>query len=130
MNVVWVADAHGTYRNLLPEALDRRARLVRGKPRAGTTPPARRCGSWARERLRRAAAGAVSGRGRVAPLELAGPVDVEVDLAGPHMVDLATLVPGVSRAGNGRTVAFTTDGFADAYRLIVLLVQLASVKPA
>lgn len=31
---VLVADAHGTFRNLLPEQLDRRSRLVRGKPRA------------------------------------------------------------------------------------------------
>jgi D-amino peptidase len=31
--VVLVADAHGPFRNLLPEELDRRARLVRGKPR-------------------------------------------------------------------------------------------------
>ena len=30
---VLVADAHGPFRNLLPEELDRRARLVRGKPR-------------------------------------------------------------------------------------------------
>src|SRR6478735_5299047 len=28
-----VADAHGPFRNLLPEQMDRRARLVRGKPR-------------------------------------------------------------------------------------------------
>jgi D-amino peptidase len=31
---VLVADAHGSYRNLLPEDLDRRARLIRGRPRA------------------------------------------------------------------------------------------------
>jgi D-amino peptidase len=31
---VLVADAHGYFRNLLPEALDRRARLLRGRPRA------------------------------------------------------------------------------------------------
>ncbi|MEU8087624.1 M55 family metallopeptidase [Micromonospora sp. NPDC049101] len=31
--VVRVADAHGTFRNLLPEELDRRAHLVRGTPR-------------------------------------------------------------------------------------------------
>ena len=30
---VTVADAHGTFRNIIPELLDRRARLVRGKPR-------------------------------------------------------------------------------------------------
>lgn len=30
---VVVADAHGTFRNIIPELLDRRARLVRGKPR-------------------------------------------------------------------------------------------------
>jgi len=32
--VVRVADAHGTYRNVLPEELDRRVTLIRGKPRA------------------------------------------------------------------------------------------------
>ncbi|MEW1721250.1 M55 family metallopeptidase [Streptomyces sp. NPDC093109] len=222
--VVWVADSHGTYRNLLPEELDRRARLVRGKPRplgmlggldehtdavlfvgyharAGQGPAVlahtmsdaildvrvagRSLGEIglnaamaghvgvpvvmlsgddtacaelrelvpdavtvavkeslgqaaavtlhpeeARERLRRAAAEAVAGRARVAPLDLAGPLDVEVDLYGPYMVDLATLVPGVSRAkGDGRTVAFTAADFAEAYRLVVLLVQLASIKP-
>ncbi|WP_436758428.1 M55 family metallopeptidase [Streptosporangium sp. V21-05] len=30
---VLVADSHGPYRNILPEDLDRRARLIRGKPR-------------------------------------------------------------------------------------------------
>ncbi len=30
---VTVADAHGTFRNIIPELLDARARLVRGKPR-------------------------------------------------------------------------------------------------
>jgi D-amino peptidase len=32
-SVVTVADAHGTFRNIIPELLDQRARLVRGKPR-------------------------------------------------------------------------------------------------
>jgi len=31
---VTVADAHGTFRNIIPELLDPRARLVRGKPRS------------------------------------------------------------------------------------------------
>ncbi|MEK8105432.1 M55 family metallopeptidase [Micromonospora sp. M12] len=30
--VVWVTDAHGTFRNILPEDLDRRAHLVRANP--------------------------------------------------------------------------------------------------
>ncbi|MBK3578245.1 M55 family metallopeptidase [Streptomyces sp. MBT65] len=220
---VWVADAHGPFRNVLPEELDRRARLVRGKPRplgmlggldehtdavmfvgyharAGAGPAVlahtmsdaildvrvggRSLGeiglnaamaghlgvpvvllsgddaacaelgdlvpsavtvavkqalgqaaavalhpAEARERLHQAAIEAVTGRTRVLPLVLAGPLEVEVDLYGPYMVDLATLVPGVSRARDGRTVAFTAVDFADAYRLVLLLVQLAGIKP-
>ncbi|MET8154770.1 M55 family metallopeptidase [Sphaerisporangium sp. NPDC005289] len=222
--VVWVADAHGPFRNILPEKLDRRARLVRGKPRpqgmlgaldehtdaalfigyharAGGGPAVlahtmsgdildvrvngRSMGEIglnaamaghlgvpvvmlsgddtacaelgelvpsavtvavkqalgqaaaialhpgeARERLRRAAAEAITGRARVAPLSIAGPIDVEVDLYSPITVDLATLVPGVSRAAGGRTVTFTAADFAGAYRLVLLLVQLATIKPA
>ncbi|ADI03135.1 D-aminopeptidase [Streptomyces bingchenggensis BCW-1] len=220
---VWVADAHGSFRNLLPEELDRRARLVRGKPRpmgmlggldehtdavmfvgyharAGGGPAvlahtmsdaildvrvggrslgeiglnaamaghlgvpvvllsgddtacAELCDlvpsavtvavkealgqaaavalhpEEARERLHQAAAEAVKQRTLVTPLALAGPLEVEIDLYGPYMVDLATLVPGVSRAEGGRTVTFTAADFADAYRLVLLLVQLASIKP-
>ncbi|MEV5983119.1 M55 family metallopeptidase [Streptomyces sp. NPDC052114] len=221
---VRVADAHGPFRNLLPEELDRRARLVRGKPRplgmlggldedtdaalfvgyharAGQGPgvlahtmsdaildvrvAGRSLGeiglnaamagqlgvpvvllsgddaacaelaelvpdavtaavkealgqtaalalhpAEARDRLRRAAADAITRYRRVPPLVLAGPLDVEVDLAGPHMVDLATLVPGVSRTEGGRTITFTTADFTDAYRLLLLLVQLSSVRPS
>ncbi|MEU7137122.1 M55 family metallopeptidase [Streptomyces sp. NPDC046261] len=221
--VVWVADAHGSFRNLLPEALDRRAHLVRGKPRplgmlggldddtdavmligyharAGGGPAAlahtmsdgildvrvagRSLGEIglnaamaghlgvpvvllsgddsacaelcelvpsavtvavkqalgqaaaialhpeeARERLRLAAAEAITRRARISPLTLAGPLDVEVDLYSPATVDLATLVPGVSRAEGARTVTFTAADFADAYRLVLLLVQLAGIKP-
>ncbi|MFD5114362.1 M55 family metallopeptidase [Streptomyces sp. NPDC058391] len=221
--VVLVADAHGPFRNLLPEELDRRAHLVRGKPRplgmlggldehtdavllvgyharAGRGPAVlahtmsdnvldvrvagRSMGEIglnaamaghlgvpvvllsgddiacaelgdlvpsavtvavkqalgqaaavvlhpeeARERLRRAAAEAMTRRAGVSPLTLAGPLDVEVDLYGTYMVELATLVPGVSRAGGGRTVTFTATDFAEAYRLVLLLVQLAAIKP-
>ncbi|WP_331446902.1 M55 family metallopeptidase [Streptomyces xanthochromogenes] len=220
---VWVADAHGPFHNLLPEDLDRRARLIRGKPRplgmlggldehtdavmligyharAGGGPAVlahtmsdaildvrvggRSLGEIglnaamaghlgvpvvllsgddtacaeltdlapsavtvavkqalgqtaavavhpeeARERLRTAAAKAIEQRALVAPFALAGPLEVEIDLYGPHMVDLATLVPGVSRAGGGRKVAFTASDYADAYRLVLLLVQLASIRP-
>ncbi|MFD5033526.1 M55 family metallopeptidase [Streptomyces sp. NPDC058220] len=221
--VVLVADAHGPFRNLLPEELDRRAHLVRGKPRplgmlggldehtdavllvgyharAGRGPAVlahtmsdnvldvrvagRSMGEIglnaamaghlgvpvvllsgddiacaelgdlvpsavtvavkqalgqaaavvlhpeeARDRLRRAAAEAMTRRAGVSPLTLAGPLDVEVDLYGTYMVELATLVPGVSRAGGGRTVTFTATDFAEAYRLVLLLVQLAAIKP-
>ncbi|MGX1950277.1 M55 family metallopeptidase [Streptomyces anulatus] len=221
---VLVADAHGTFRNLLPEQLDRRARLVRGKPRslnmlagldeetdaalfvgyhvragegpgvlahtmngelldvrvagrslgeiglnaamAGhlgvpvvllsgddaacvemadlvpetvTVPVKEALGmaaavtlhpEEARDRLRRAAADAVSRRAEIPPLALTGSLDVEVDLASPHTIELATLVPGVSRTGGARRVAFTSPDYATAYRLILLLAQLATIKPA
>jgi D-amino peptidase len=221
--VVWVADAHGPFRNLLPEKLDRRAQLVRGKPRplgmlggldehtdavmfvgyharAGRGPAVlahtmsdaildvrvagrsmgeiglnaamaghlgvpvvllsgddtacaelgelvpsavtvavkQALGQTAavalhpeesREQLRRAAAEATKQRALVSPLAIAGPLDVEVDLSSPYMVDLATLVPGVSRVAGGRTIAFTAADFAAAYRLVLLLVQLATIKP-
>ncbi|MFE6777495.1 M55 family metallopeptidase [Streptomyces sp. NPDC057702] len=220
---VLVADAHGTFRNLLPEALDRRARLVRGKPRplgmlggldadtdavlfvgyhgrAGAGPavlahsmsdavldvrvdgrPMGELGlnaamaghlgvpvllvsgddvacaelaelvpdvrtvpvkeavgqaaaitlhpAEARQRLREASAEAIAWRGQVSPLTLPGPVTVEADLASPTTVDLATLVPGVRRQAGGRTVAFTATDFAEAYRLVLLLVQLGNIKP-
>jgi D-amino peptidase len=222
--VVWVADAHGTFRNILPEDLDRRAHLVRGKPRplgmlagldehtdavllvgyharAGAGPAVlahtisdsildvrvagrslgeiglnvamaghldapvvllsgddTACAEFselvpsavtvavkqtlgqaaavalhpqeARERLRRAAADAIARRASIPPAKMVEPVEVEVDLYGPYMVDLAVLVPGVTRVGGGRTVAFRAVDFAEAYRLVQLLVQLASIKPS
>ncbi|MDJ1641171.1 M55 family metallopeptidase [Streptomyces pakalii] len=221
---VLVADAHGTFRNLLPEQLDRRARLVRGKPRAlnmlagldeetdaalfvgyhvragegpgvlahtmngqildvrvtgrslgeiglnaamaghlgvpvvllsgddaacaeaadlipqaVTVPVKESLGmaaavtlhpEEARDRLRRAAADAVSRRTEIPPLALTGPLDVEADLASPHTIDLAALVPGVSRTAGARTVAFTAPDYGTAYRLILLLAQLATIRPA
>jgi D-amino peptidase len=220
---VLVADAHGPFRNLLPERLDRRVRLVRGKPRplgmmagldaeteavlfvgyharagagpavlahtssdavlgvrldgrpmgeiglnaalaghagapvvllsgdeaacaeladlvpdALTVPVKRALGQSAaetlhpeevRQRLREAAAAAVARREEVRPLVVPGPVRLEVDLAGPYTVDLATLVPGVERAAGGRTVAFGAADLPEAYRLVQLLVQLAQIKP-
>ncbi|MFI2783090.1 M55 family metallopeptidase [Streptomyces sp. ALB3] len=222
---ILVADAHGTFRNILPDQLDRRARLVRGKPRpmgmlagldadtdavllvgyharAGAGPGVlahtmsddildvrvagrslgeiglnaalaghlgvpvvllsgddAACAEFeelvpaavtvavkealaaaaavtlhpeeARARLRAGAAEAIGRRAGVAPLALSGPpLAVEVDLYSPVSVDLALLIPGVARAGGGRTVTFAAADFAEAYRLVLLLVQLASIKPA
>lgn len=222
--VVTVADAHGTFRNLLPEELDRRARLVRGRPRslgmmaglefggdavlfvgyharAGSGPgvlahtisdavlgmrlggePVGEIGlnaalaghfdvpvvlltgddaacaefralvpaamtvevkralgqaaaetlhpAEARDQIERTAAEAVRRRHRIPPMSTAGPVDVEIDLYGPYTVDLATLVPGVSRAPGARTVTFTARDVAEAYRLVQLVTQLGQIKPS
>ena len=222
--VVQVADAHGPFRNILPEDLDRRALLIRGKPRplgmlgglddgvdalllvgyhgrAGSGPAvlahtindavldvrlngrsvgeiglnAAMAGSLgvpvvllsgddaacaelralapaaltvqvkralgqaaaetthpeaARERLRAAATEAIEGRNHIAPVTVTTPVEVEVDLYGPYTVDLATLIPGVTRAPGARTVAFTGRNVAEAYRVVQLLAQLAQIKPS
>ncbi|MFB7899393.1 M55 family metallopeptidase [Streptomyces xiamenensis] len=221
---VWVADAHGSFRNLLPEELDRRALLVRGKPRpfgmlggldaetdavlfvgyhgrAGSGPAviahtmngiildvrvaglslgeiglnAAMAGHLgvpvvllsgddvacaevrelvpetvtvevkralaqgaavalhpqeARDRLRVAAAKAVARRDEVTPFRVQGPVDIEIDLGRAHTVDLAMLVPGVTRVGGGRTIAYSAADFAEAYRLALLIAQLGNITPA
>ena len=220
---VLVADAHGPFRNLLPEELDRRAQLVRGRPRplgmlaglddntdavllvgyharSGSGPAvlahtindavldvrldgrsmgeiglnaalagfhgapvvllsgdAAACAELrelvpgaatvavkqplgqaaaialhpdeAREQLHRVAARAIRRHDQVPLVILPGPLRVEVDLYGPYTVDLATLIPGVDRAPGARTVTFTADDVAEAYRLVQLLTQLAQIKP-
>ncbi|MDP9794760.1 D-amino peptidase [Catenuloplanes nepalensis] len=218
---VLVADAHGPFRSILPEELDRRGRLVRGRPRplgmmeglddrtaavmfvgyharsgdgpavlahtmsgavldvrlngrsvgeigmnaalagqhgapvaliAGdgmacaelhdlspssvTVPVKEAIGQLAaltlhpavaRERLRAAAAEAIRALPRIAPFRIDGPIALEMDLHGPAVVDLATLVPGVERAPGARTVTFTARDMAEAYRVMSLLVALGQV---
>lgn len=60
---------------------------------------------------------------------MSGPVDVDVDLYAPYTVDLATLVPGFTRAPGARTVTFTGRDMIEAYRGVQLLVQLGQIKP-
>ncbi|MFD5695504.1 M55 family metallopeptidase [Streptomyces rubiginosohelvolus] len=110
---------------LIPEAVTVPVKEALGMAAAVTLHP-----EEARDRLRRAAADAVSRRTEIPPLALTGPLDVEVDLASPHTIDLATLVPGVSRTAGARTVAFTAPDYGTAYRLILLLAQLATIRPA
>ncbi|PVC86799.1 M55 family metallopeptidase [Streptomyces sp. CS131] len=110
---------------LIPEAVTVPVKEALGMAAAVTLHP-----EEARDRLRRAAADAVSRRTEIPPLALTGPLDVEVDLASPHTIDLATLVPGVTRTGGARTIAFTAPDYATAYRLILLLAQLATIRPA
>ncbi|MBK3558314.1 M55 family metallopeptidase [Streptomyces sp. MBT56] len=110
---------------LIPEAVTVPVKEALGMAAAVTLHP-----EEARDRLRRAAADAVSRRREIPPLSLTGPLDVEVDLASPHTIDLATLIPGVSRTAGARTVAFTAPDYGTAYRLILLLAQLATIRPA
>ncbi|WP_097992262.1 M55 family metallopeptidase [Streptomyces sp. f51] len=110
---------------LIPEAVTVPVKEALGMAAAVTLHP-----EEARDRLRRAAADAVSRRTEIPPLALTGPLHVEVDLASPHTIDLATLVPGVSRTAGARTVAFTAPDYGTAYRLILLLAQLATIRPA
>ncbi|MEU6935323.1 M55 family metallopeptidase [Streptomyces rubiginosohelvolus] len=110
---------------LIPEAVTVPVKEALGMAAAVTLHP-----EEARDRLRRAAADAVSRRTEIPPLALNGPLDVEADLASPHTIDLATLVPGVSRTAGARTVAFTAPDYGTAYRLILLLAQLATIRPA
>lgn len=77
-------------------------------------------------RLREGAAKAMSRRAKVKPLSADGPVEMEVDLSRPVVVDLAVLIPGVSRV-DGRTVRFETDSYEEAYRVMLLIVQLGGV---
>ncbi|MEV8503764.1 M55 family metallopeptidase [Actinoplanes sp. NPDC051475] len=220
---VLVADAHGPFRNVLPENLDRRARLVRGRPRplgmlaglddrteavlfvgyharAGAGPavlahtisdavldvrvdgrPMGEIGLNAAmaahhtapvvllsgddaacaeihdlipgtttvtvkhalgqaatvalhpeevcDQIHRAAAKAIRRADSVPLLTVPGPVRVEVDLYSPVTIDLAMLIPGVTRVG-GRTVTFTAGDIGEAYRLVQLLTQLGQIKPA
>jgi D-amino peptidase len=83
----------------------------------------------ARDQLHRIAAKAIRRHEQVPLVVLPGPLKVEVDLYGPYTVDLATLIPGVSRAPGARTVTFTADDVGHAYRLVQLLTQLAQLKP-
>ncbi|WP_405412261.1 M55 family metallopeptidase [Streptomyces rubiginosohelvolus] len=91
---------------LIPEAVTVPVKEALGMAAAVTLHP-----EEARDRLRRAAADAVSRRTEIPPLALTGPLDVEADLASPHTIDLATLVPGVSRTAGARTVAFTAPDY-------------------
>ncbi|MFI2081207.1 M55 family metallopeptidase [Streptomyces rubiginosohelvolus] len=110
---------------LIPEAVTVPVKEALGMAAAVTLHP-----EEARDRLRRAAADAVSRRTEIPPLAFTGPLDVEVDLASPHTIDLATLVPGVSRTAGARTVVFTAPDYGTAYRLILLLAQPATIRPA
>ncbi|MGI5151935.1 M55 family metallopeptidase [Plantactinospora sp. CA-294935] len=111
-------------RDLVPEAVTVEVKQALGQAAAETLHPRE-----ARDRIRLGAADAVRGRRRIRPVPAPTPVRIELDLYGPYTVDLATLVPGVTRAAGGRTLAFTGRDMAEAYRVVQLVVQLAQIKP-
>jgi D-amino peptidase len=209
---VFVADGHALFRNLLPDALDRRARLLRGFPRAGGMLAGLergidavlligyhgKAGSWrsvlahtmngqvildvrcqgqslgeiglnvalagargattvlvtgddtavsealqvvpaihtvevkralgefaadslhpeeACERIAAAVVPALECRAEIEPLRFEGPVELEVDLARPVMIEPLLLVPGLERVGP-RTIGYRASRYEDAYSLL------------
>ena len=79
----------------------------------------------AQRMLREAAAHVVRERPNVAPLRIASPVQVEVELARPVLADLAEMIDGAERV-NGRTVGFTRADMPSTYRLLRLITVLCS----
>lgn len=77
----------------------------------------------ARRMLREAAAKAVRERPDVAPLRVATPVRVEVELARPVLADLAEMIDGAERV-SGRVVGFTRPDMPAAYRVLRLITVL------
>lgn len=110
---------------LLPTATTVAVKKALGQAAAELLHPAR-----ARERLAEAAGDAIRGWDQVQLLSLPGPVELEIDLYRPHIVDLAELVPGVRRLEGARTVAYTAPNMAEAYRMALLLVQLGQIEAA
>lgn len=77
-------------------------------------------------RLREGAARAIAKRAQIEAVAVEGPVELEMDVSRPHIVDLAVMIPGVERIG-GRSVRFETDSYEEAYRVMMLVTTLASV---
>ena len=110
---------------LVPAALTVAVKRALGQAAAETLHPA-----LTREQLAQTAAAAIRQADQVRPFALTGEVEVEVDLYRPHTVDLAALVPGVRRSLGARTVEYTARDVAEAYRLLMLLVELGQIEPA
>jgi len=71
--------------------------------------------------------GALADRGRMKSISFSGPVDVEVDLLREHMAENPLLLPGTKRVA-ARTVGYGATDFPTAYRVIHLIMLLASVQ--
>ena len=78
-----------------------------------------------RELLREGAAAAL--KALPAPWTVPSPVMIEVEFSTTHHADMAELVPGSMRAG-GRTLRYSHDDFAEAFRAFRAMYNLASVS--
>jgi D-aminopeptidase len=140
---VWVAEAHGSMRNLLPEALHREARYVSGSPklhcmlegidatfgavlctcyhgRAGT--PTSLLAHMFTPRRLAGPSRKVPPRRCVAPPPLClacfvpqVPIRLEIEMVNPHLADLASLIPSIARTGP-RTVAWEAGDMLTSFR--------------
>ncbi|WP_283135708.1 M55 family metallopeptidase [Rhizohabitans arisaemae] len=112
------------FAELVPEGVAVATKRALGQSAAESLHPDEACGL-----LRRNAELAVRVRDRVAPVPSAGPVQVEIDLFRPASVELALLIPGVSRGTGARTVTYTSPDFAEAYRIVQLVAHLGRTTP-
>lgn len=109
-------------RELVPEATTVQVKQALGQFAAECLHPAEAC-----EAIERAVPEAVAHRATVPPLRIAGPVEIEIDVAGPHIADHALLISGARRLA-GRTVAFTATDYHEVYRLARLVNLLGQVR--
>jgi D-amino peptidase len=112
-------------RDLAPGAVTVAVKEALGQGSARTRHP-----ELAREQIREAAATAIRQLDQVQPVIAEGPVELEIDLYRPHVVDLASLIPGVVRRDGARTIAFTARDMAEAYRVIELVTELGQIEPS
>lgn len=76
-------------------------------------------------RIEAAVPDALAERANVRPLQLEGPVDLEVDFLNPRMVEHALLVPGVQRRG-GCSLGYVAADITVAHDLVSLFAVLAT----
>jgi D-amino peptidase len=71
-------------------------------------------------RIEAAVPAAIAARGDVEPLRFDGPVDLEVDVVRPLVVEYLLLVPGTERSGPV-TIRYRAHDFEAAYRMVELV---------
>lgn len=78
-------------------------------------------------RVEAAVPAALAERDKIRPMRFDGPVDLEVEVYGPNMTELALLIPGVERRGP-RTLAYAAADLPTAHGLVSLFAALATVS--